>query len=313
MRGQGGHSRAIVRFTVLMATSVLAAALAAPANAAFPGGNGRIALDVVRFFGADSATDDILTVSRNGGDPQWLRMTDHTQEEDPNYSPNGNLITFWTTGHNNHTWTIRSNGANLHKVGKGTEFDFAASGHRIIFQKRDGGLASMNLNGNRVHTILSGRHLTGTTSRHTVCDDAAATANGKWIVYVVREALPGHKGLSGIYKVHPNGKGRKRLTNRHALDVDVSPNSGRFVFSKYTSDGFDLWGGKIRRRGSHPLIQSSGVWETFPFYSPTGSRIAFGRYEGGPIELWSFRPPSGPQQRLSTPGYEIHNGDWQPR
>lgn len=97
-----------------------------PAQAAFPGSNGRIAYEVAGV---------IYTVDAAGNDPREL--TTGVDNHGPNYSPDGKTIVFSKGGD---IWTMTSYGRRSQRMTSGAALDvdpsWAPDGRRFVFSRR---------------------------------------------------------------------------------------------------------------------------------------------------------------------------------
>ncbi|MCA0178760.1 MAG: hypothetical protein LCH77_04010 [Actinobacteria bacterium] len=122
-------SRRIIAAALLTTTGALVASSAFPAQAAFPGANGRVAAEIA---------GSIFTFTKTGGSKVSLGPG-----TGPRYSPNGKSIAYALKGA---IWTMNANGTGRVKITAGTGHDvnpaWSPDGKKIVFSRSASGTPS---------------------------------------------------------------------------------------------------------------------------------------------------------------------------
>jgi Tol biopolymer transport system component len=288
------------RFSLLVLLAVLA--LAAPAHAAFPGANGKIA-----FYGeAGSGTAEIYVVNPDGTGETAL-TSNHTTGVNmlPAWSPDGRRIAFT---HHGDIYVMNADGSGVSLIFD-AQFDNASlpawspEGQRIAFTGRPSGPADVFV------INADGTGLRQLTTRGSE-DDPAWSPDGQKIAFVDGEGLKTMNAADGsgtTLLVAPTSDGPDA--------PDWSPDGSKIAFDESTgvdSDGDpccpDVFvvnrnGGAVTR-----LTTTSG---THPAWSPDGQKIVY--EHGGAI--WTMNADGTGQTRIAPTDPSVFTGsypDWQP-
>jgi Tol biopolymer transport system component len=309
---------------VALAAAILAAFLVVvlgtptkPAEAAFPGTNGKIA------FVSHAGDPEILTMNANGDNKSKL-TNNQVEDLDPAFSANGRKIAFTsgkTSGPSRHAdiFTMSATGTDKKRVtrSEGMDLDPAWSpdGTRIAF--------STTRNGNRDIYVIN-KDGTGLTRLTT---SLGADISPAWSPDGTRIAFESH------FKIHVMKAARESATNipqrlttsgtnvsEH--DPAWSPNGTRIAFESDQSgpafDDFELY--SIRADGSD-LIRLTTTFnqpERDPAWSPDGTKIAFERKRGSDSTFGIFVMKAAPESATNRPklisGNQVDSDspDWQP-
>jgi Tol biopolymer transport system component len=257
---------------LLLTTLLAGTALAAPAQAAFPGANGDFAYEVL--------TGGIRTAAPDGsGDTAIVAKGNQMS-----YSPDGRSLVYAGRSGTAGIWTAAADGSHKRQVldPATTKFDghatyltfdprWSPDGKRIVFTalyetRAEGGEDGEVDEHFRVATIgADGRGL-------TVVRPGASPSwapNGKRIAYIRR---------NGVYTVRTDGTGRKQLLAQSSLfrdHLDYAPDGRRLAFLEYRDAGtvirvLDVATGKVTT-----LATPAGERIDAVVWAPNGKRLAY--------------------------------------
>ena len=246
----------------------MVAFIASPANAAFPGSNGRIAYTEVSQAGDDS---EIYSVLPDGSDPRALTDTP-ADELDPSWSADGEWIAYSVadgTG-GSAIWIMDQVGGNAHKIATSrinASPSFSASGDRVVFADARG-IASVAVTGGNRDLLVKAK--SGGSLQYP-----QYSPNGRRIVFSGRpKGASGKRG--GIWTMRSDGSRLRRLTRSPAFEADdepdYSPDGRQIVFVRHPTDS---------PRGAQVILMSSDGSDKrrvpggldFPAYAPAGDRL----------------------------------------
>ena len=272
-------------FAVALAL-VIAAAVAAPAQAAFPGNAGPIAY--THIFIRESGVHDAIFL-------HGPRLRDHPRRpaggdngSEPDFSPNGRLIAFTATGEaagpaRSHVFVMNVNGTGVRQLTSGPEPDsapaFSPDGKQIVFSRRT------TLTGHLSHLFVvnaDGTGLRQLTNGSKSDTEPVFAPNGRSIAFVSNRASSSGRDRTDIFTMSPTGTGLKVLINGPSRDEqpDFSPNGRSIAFASDRNAGPNIF--IARADGSHPrqITHSrrgctSGFCYEDPSWAPDGRHIAY--------------------------------------
>jgi Tol biopolymer transport system component len=299
-----------VCFLIGVGACLATLASAAPAAmAAFPGTNGRLAYQHTTESGVEQS--DIFTVHLNGIGRLQLTDTPHKNEFGPQWNARGDEITFWRTrapfGPGS-VWTMDGDGSHQRRLT--TKVDardpaWSPSGDRIVFNA-EGNLVTMRSSdgGGR-------RRLTSLGSDF----EPAWSPNGNLIVFT-RASPQGDVG--DLWLIDVRTRKITQLTSSPDYDHQAgwSPDGTRIVFERDFDDvnGFSIFtidvdGTHLRRlTAKHPFF-----FDTGPAFSPSGTKIAFGRDRPRFFaDLFVMRADGSHEHRILHDQLASSFPDWQP-
>jgi Tol biopolymer transport system component len=268
------------RRVTLVLSLIVALLVAAPAQSAFPGGQGRIAFSLGGGFSGPADSDptgwfsSIGDIGRSGTGERTLRdCLEHEgdspaprcpdQNQAPAYSPDGRLIAF-DAGEG--LAVMRSDGSRVRLLRAHTDDDgepaFSPDGRQLVFTGHTsvgGGAVArlyvVSLTTGRVRALAAGR---GSQPTWSVRNRVAFVRDGD------------------VYVVWPDGDGLRRITA--GLSPDWSPDGRSLVFARH-------WRLYIRSGGQVRRVKGARVPASNPVWSPEGQRIA---YELGESGIWTI-------------------------
>ncbi|HXS46141.1 MAG TPA: hypothetical protein VN756_01610 [Solirubrobacterales bacterium] len=279
------------RVLIWLACGFAALAVAAPAQAAFPGAPGQIAYSHVRI-NEDDDTGGLFVHGPHKKDAP-RRLTTNVVDSNPSYSANGRLIVF--SGNRDagepkgsHIYLVKNDGSGLRQLTSGDFNDsnpsFSPNGKLVVFDR--GGLSGRATHIFSVALDGSGLKQIGDNAGND--SDPVFTPDGKRIVFVSNRQSSGRSDRSNILSMRPDGSQVRILVGgpRNELDPDVSPNGRMIAFSSNRSHGPNLFVARLSGKGLRQLTTSrrdcfSGACYTNPSWAPDGKHIAFlstGRY-----------------------------------
>jgi Tol biopolymer transport system component len=247
--------------TAVVSSAGLAAALAIPAHAAFPGQNG-----VIAYFWPDPEADlGYLAFAQPDGSvvPRWVARWRDSEVSDLTFSPDGLRAAGAFEGHGENAIAVaQAPSMRLRAITRPRSADldrfpsWSPDGSSVVFQRHDG----------HENALLYTARVGGSRSRPLVRGESAAWSTLGRIAFVRYR----HDGArSSIYLVNESGRGLRRLTHgRYDQSPDWSPDGQRLAFERggaiYTV-GAD--GSGLRRL----TFGRQAVRE--PAFSPDGTQI----------------------------------------
>ena len=304
-----------VRFSLVAVILALACVLAAPAQAAFPGKNGKIAF-VKSQFGAPT-TSMVHTMEPDGSGVAPLPTGSLAHSSFPAWSPDGIRIAF-KSGSPADIYVQNADGSGQTKLTDNPDEDgypnWSPDGTRLVFASRlsgsDSDIYVMNADG-------SGK--TRLTNDPQDEFSPAWSPNGEKIAFV-RDVFENFHLRTGIFVMNPDGTEVTEL--RPVLHVganaapDWSPDNTKIVFwSNQDDNNGDIY--VMNADGSGQIrLTNDPAFETDPAWSPDGTKIVFNRssvdLETGNVAV--MNPDGTGLTNLTNAPSGQFNGvpDWQP-
>jgi Tol biopolymer transport system component len=243
--------------------------VARPAQATFPGANGKIA------FSTDlSADPQIFTVNPDGSGETQLTFSADGHAVAPDWSPDGTKIIFQgdQTG-NQQIYEMNGDGSARHQLITDPGFDdlsprFSPDGTKIAFSR-------CGASGCPIYTVnLDGTGLTQLTS------SVWNSFNPEWSPDGTKIAFDSNQDglVSAVWVMNANGSNQQRLTapELEAFYPDWSPDGAHTIFTDLCCHfGSNVWvmkaGGTGLKQLTHFPTKHQGGFGT---YSPNGKKIA---------------------------------------
>ena len=292
-------------------------AAAAPAQAAFPGHNGKLVYLVTHAGPGGGGRNEVFVSRRNGTHP--VQLTHKRQNDQPRWSPNGHrlLYTHKSAKGPLQIWIMGARGHHKTRLpGQGrtdnSEAAWAPDGHRIVFaqfsrpfQPFHCDLVVYSLD---TH-VLTPLHVGQGFDR--IPSAPAWSPEGEHIAFAaVNKNAPNINGTAELYVVQPDGQGLSQITHStHFAEghPNWSPDGRRLVYERI--------GGKspgkyceqletINADGTNRRRLHAGCYNGWPAWSPNGRKII--AYRSGPVQpgLWRMSP-NGSHQHFITLGYDV--------
>jgi Tol biopolymer transport system component len=306
---------------VALAAGILAAFLVVvlgtptkPAEAAFPGRNGKIVF--VSQLGGPNHDFDILTMKANGDNK--TRLTTHQLGDfNPVFSANGKKIAF-TSAQSRQSldiFTMSANGTDTKQVTTRNlpEFEpaWSPAGTRIAFSTR--------ISGNEDIYVINkdGSGLTRLTASQQPDREPAWSPDGTRIAFVRGEKIYVMKAARESATNIP----QRLTTSGSGVDEHApawSPNGNRIAFASDQTGDSELYSIRADGSGQNQLTNSPNANSFEPAWSPDGNKIAFSRVgaNGGTSGIYIMKaaPESATNRpkRLTGNRSPSFEPDWQP-
>jgi Tol biopolymer transport system component len=244
------------RLAGALALALAAVAFPAAGHAAYPGKNGKLAVE-------GDTQPGIWTVKPNGND-----LTRVTSKKglpfNPSWSPDGKWIAFTQS---NALWRMHGDGSHKEKLVKGvasdldTNISWSPNGHKLVFNKKDD-LWTVKRNGDDAKRI--------TKSPDAERAPAWSPSGGR-IAFQFRDDVTADLDLRLI---KPNGTGMVAIPNtKNGSEPDWSPNGKRLV---YDSLGTGILLIKPDGTGQRTFAKNgNNEFVVDPAWSPDGEQIAY--------------------------------------
>ena len=273
-----------------LAAFIALAAAAAPAHAAFPGANGKIAFQ----RSAAAGSDQIHVANPDGsGRVQVSRPQHYMYGTDgfvqPTFSADGTkLVMMGQSGGS--LWTVYANGAQLKKLDGALDHtafaeqpSFTPDGSRIVFGLSVSPDPQQPPVYKGIHSIRASDG--GDLRQHTngVDFDPVVSPDGARLAFT--RNLTGDAGDGQLLVADADGSNPVPVYTGQGLDefpnsVDWSPDSQTLVFAKKHNGIYTVpaAGGDVRTISPHCQDPATGcAWDSHPGFSPDGTKILFTR------------------------------------
>ena len=282
------------RLVMAVALGIVAVALPAAAHAAYPGKNGRLAVE-------GDTRPGIWTVKPNGND-----LTRVTSKKGlpfaPSWSPNGQWIAFTQS---NALRKMRADGSHKVRLVKGvvsdinTKISWSPDGRRLVFSKKDD-LWTVKRNGK------GAKRITNTPDSESM---PSWSPKGDVVAFQFRDDVTADVDLRLI---KPNGTGEVPIPNtKNGRKPDWAPNGKRLAYAA-PGTGINL----IKPDGSGQTTfakQQGNKFVTDPAWSPDGEQIAYARNVSLSRTQILRKRVGGGKEHIVVKRKHWFSPSWQPR
>ncbi len=313
----GGRVRGRKRLGVAMgAAAILASGVyaSAPAGAAFPGTNGKIACATNR-----DGNFEIYTFNPNGTELEPTRLTNNTfNDSRPRYRSDGRMIAFESNRSGaSEIWVMNADGSNPRQLtfsGGNSSPTWHPDGSQIMYQSTRGGqfeVWKINIDG------------TGETQLTFTAEESSLPAwspDGTVIAFSSRHIDPS----ADVETMTPFGTNVVDITNNPNVEDSWpawSPSGDQIAFHSRRDDpaGEEIYrmnpnGTGVVRLTNNVNANPSLSFDIFPFYSPDGTRIGWNSGRDGSFgEIYHMSAVDGSDVRRVTDNVATDQRcDWQP-
>ena len=301
-----------------LALCLLALISVQPAQAAFPGNNGKIAFQSNR-----SGPLEIHTITDGG---TATRLTFSVANSEPAYSPDGSRIAFVSGGGSGYDiFVMNADGTGRRQLTNTSSADtdpaWSADGTRIAFVVNNE-IWVMNADGSGQRPI---------TSNSFPDTDPVWSPDGSKIAFV--SARTGDTDRN-VYVMNADGSGQTSITPNsptgcsptcyqgHDEDPAWSPDGSKIAYvheygpptNPNAGGGVpNIWTMDPNGNGRKTLSNNPDTSATMPAWSPNGARIAYvGRDTGSSNNIYVMNADGTGQGPIDTSTADDRNPDWQP-
>jgi TolB protein len=317
------------RLTTAGASAVLLLACVGPAEATFPGRDGRI---LYNRFNETTSTFDLFSVKKDGtGERQLTTFGGDVSSVFADWSPDGRMIAFDSDQgaqvNAPVTYVMNANGSGVRKL---TDAAFSAdpawspSGRRIALEADWGdypaseGIWTIPFRKSGIVGKADAVRVTTAAPKAQFDSEPQYRPDGRWIAFT-RFRSP---ELSAIYRVRTDGSHLQQLTAyaTNASAPDWSPDGNWIIYDTHDAAPAPSSGNIMVMHpdgtGKRKLVAGTATdYNQNPVFSPSGRYIAYATFPatgGGPPEIRIAHADGTHVRRLPVAG-DTNKPDWGPR
>lgn len=300
----------------------IAAMLARPAEATFPGNNGRIAFasDRTTGEGVDNPEGDfeIFTMNRDGTDLVQLTKND-ALDFDPEWSPNGERIAFQSDRTLfSDIFVMNADGTRKINLTNDPAFDrnatFSPDGKKVAFDSDlEAGRRVDNPGGDfEIFSLrVDGKGLTQLTKNRAEDFDADWSPDGEKIAFVSRRNF-----APGIYTMNSDGTKEREVSRGGPVTVfqlpSWSPDGEKVAFASDQDGLLNIYAMDADGKNQVQLTDNGVPTDSGPVFSPSGKKIAFHTNRDGNFEIYKMHTDGTKPTNLTEDSAGDFTPDWQP-
>ena len=317
-----------MKINCFLVGGVAALAVASPAQASFPGANGRIVFTSL----AEGPRYQLFDMNADGRRLRSL-AGDANQEFQATYSPDGRRIAFarMPVGADPEDqaelWLMDDDGSHQRRVTFNRQPDYAPAwspdGQKLVFARRPPRIAPGADLGPADLWILE---LRSGAERPLTSTPAAEEGHPQWSPDGDRIAF--ESDISGdfeIYTIRPDGHDGRRLTRNPDFDLvpSYSPDGRRITYSSQRDGNLDVYVTAADGVGREQRLTFAPVEDLLSSFSPDGRFIVYQSEQDGDtlpddpgyrfVDIFRMRADGSEKTNLTrSPSVDDFDADWQP-
>lgn len=313
----GRGTASLSGLAAMMALCVIVLVAGQPAEAAFPGNDGRIAFKSNR----DAGAGEIYTIAPTGGTATRITFP-NGGNGDPVFSPDGSRIAFMSPSRTNYEIsTINADGSGRRQLtyttGAESEPAWSPDGTRIAFV-RYGEIWAMNADGtgqiNLTNNSFPDNQPAWSPDGTRIAFVSARTGDTNRNVYV----MDTNPSTNDAVSITPNVSDPDNPYQGHDDAPAWSPDGTRIAYvHTFSSNGYGLpniWTMDPNGNNKANISKNNSTSATEPAWSPSGTQIAYVGVVSGSTnrDIWMMSANGTAQRALHTNAAHDIEPDWQP-